>query len=93
MAVASQRPDHVQQRLFPVDDLKQERRKKMLGQELPCPADSQSTYEDGEEGGVGDEAQVAKHQVDHLRVGADLADAALERARVARNDQDVQTFQ
>ena len=63
----------------------------MLGQELPCPADSQSTYEDGKEGGVGDEAQEAKRQV--LRVGADLADAALERARVARNDQDVQTFQ
>ena len=46
---------------------------------------------------MGDEAQVAKRQVDdvvdHLRVGADLADAALERARVARNDQDVQTFQ
>ena len=57
----------------------------MLGQELPCPADAQSTYEDGKEGGVGDEAQEAKRQVDdvvdNLRVGADLADAALECAR------------
>ena len=78
MAVASHRPYHVQQ--LPCRRLKTTKEeKKMLGQELPCPADSQSTYEDGKEGGVGDEAQEAKRQV--LRVGADLADSTLECAR------------